>query len=46
LPGQYSSRARFHRLGQGRNRTWEVSMTDPVKFVILGALVDAVAGLS
>jgi hypothetical protein len=46
LPGQYSSRARFHRLGQGRNRTWEVSMTDPVKFVILGALVDAIAGTS
>ena len=46
LPGQYGARARFRRLGQGRNRTWEISMTDPVRFVVLGALVDATAGTS
>lgn len=46
LSGQYGARARFRRLGQGRNRTWEISMTDPVRFVVMGALVDATAGTS
>ena len=44
--GQYSARARFNRLGNGRNRVWEISMTDPVKFAVLGAIVDAEAGIS
>lgn len=46
LAGQYNARAKFRRLGQGRNRVWEISMTDPVKFVVLGAIVDAAAGIS
>ena len=35
--GEYSARARFTQLGQGRNRVWEVSCTDPVKFALIGA---------
>jgi hypothetical protein len=35
--GEYGARAIFRRLGMGRNRVWSVSMTDPVKFAILGA---------
>jgi hypothetical protein len=37
--GQYSARCRYKRLGTGRNRVWEISMTDPVKFVVMGANV-------
>jgi hypothetical protein len=43
--GQYSARVMFNRLGSGRNRPWEISMTDPVKFVVLGAFVTASAGV-
>jgi hypothetical protein len=46
LTGQYGARARFQRLGAGRNRTWEISMTDQRRFVVLGGLVDATAGIS
>lgn len=46
LTGQYGARARFQRLGAGRNRTWEISMTDQCRFVVLGGLVDATAGIS
>lgn len=42
--GAYSARCLFNRLGAGRNRVWEISMTDPVKFAVLGAIVDAEAG--
>lgn len=38
--GGYSARAKFHRLGQGRNRVWEISMSDPVKFAVFGAVVE------
>lgn len=44
--GAYSSRCLFNRLGAGRNRVWEISMTDPCKFAVLGAIVDAEAGIS
>ena len=43
--GQYRARARLRRLGSGRDRVFEVSISDPVKRVILGAAVDA-EGLS
>lgn len=46
LTGEYGARARFQRLGAGRNRVWEISMTDAKRFVVLGALVDATAGTS
>lgn len=42
--GQYSARARFTRLGKGRNRVWEISMTDPVKFAVFGADCDYTSG--
>jgi len=44
--GEYGARARFQRLGAGRNRLWELSMTDPVKFAIFGAVVEGEAGTS
>lgn len=40
--GQYKRRATLDRLGMGRDRVFEVSISDPVKRVILGAAVDAV----
>ena len=43
--GQYRARARLRRLGSGRDRVFEISISDPVKRVILGAAVDA-EGLS
>lgn len=39
--GQYKARARVRRLGSSRDRVFEVSITDPVPRVILGAAVDA-----
>lgn len=44
--GQYSARARFNQCGAGRNRVFEISITDPVKRVILGAYADITAGTS
>jgi hypothetical protein len=38
--GEYGARARFTRLGSGRNRVWEISMTDPVKFAVFGAVLE------
>jgi len=37
--GEYGNRALFRRLGQGRNRVWEISLSDPVKFAVIGAVV-------
>lgn len=42
--GQYNARAKFARLGSGRNRVFEVSMTDDAKFVVLGAVAEAEQG--
>jgi hypothetical protein len=44
--GEYGARVRFGPSGAGRNRVWEVSLTDPVKFALLGADVDATEGES
>ena len=44
--GDYGARCKFNRLGAGRNRVWEISMTDPVAFTVVGAVVDAEAGVS
>lgn len=44
--GEYSARAKFNRLGSGRNRVWEISLTDPVKFAVFGAVVDGIQGAS
>lgn len=42
--GEYGARCRFHRLGSGRNRVFEFSVSDPVNVVILGAYLSATAG--
>lgn len=44
--GEYNKRVIFRRLGRGRNRVWEISGTDPVKTVIVGASVDMQVGES
>ena len=35
--GEYGRRVKFGPTGAGRNRVWEISMTDPVKFAVMGA---------
>jgi hypothetical protein len=44
--GQYRARAKFNMLGMGRNRVWRFRMTDPVKFYLLGAVLDVRQGQS
>jgi hypothetical protein len=44
--GQYGARAKFNRLGRGRNRVWRLTMSDPVKFVVLGATLEVETGTS
>jgi len=39
--GKYKQRARIRRLGESRDRVYEVSISDPVKRVIIGASLDA-----
>lgn len=34
--GKYGARAKWDFCGEGMNRVWEISVTDPVKVVILG----------
>lgn len=38
--GQYAARAKFNRLGNGRNRVWEISTTENSKFAVIGAVVE------
>lgn len=42
--GNYGARVRFGPTGAGRNRVWEISMTDPVKFAVLGAFAKVQKG--
>jgi hypothetical protein len=42
--GRYKNRAIWRRLGMARDRIFEVSMTDPVKTVIVSANLKASAG--
>ena len=44
--GNYRARARFLRLGAARNRVWEITMTDPVKFAVFGGIANAEVGFS
>lgn len=39
--GEYTRRAKWNRLGSDRDRIWKVRCTDPVKWVILGAYIEA-----
>ena len=42
--GEYKARAVWRRLGRSRNRTYRLTVSDPVKVVILGATLEAMAG--
>ena len=42
--GEYEARAVWRRLGRSRNRIYRVSITDPVKRVLMGAHLDAEVG--
>lgn len=44
--GEYKRRAMWNRLGKGRARVYEVSVTDPVKRVFIAANVRATKGTS
>ena len=41
--GEFSARAETWALGQSRDRVFEISISDPVEFVIVGAYVEAKA---
>jgi hypothetical protein len=43
--GQYGRRVKFGPTGAGRSRVWELSLTDPVRFAVLGAEVNVAEGL-
>jgi len=44
--GKYKWRAVWHRLGNSRDRNYRIIMTDPVKWVITGANLEATIGAS
>jgi hypothetical protein len=44
--GQRLTRARWRRLGRGRDRVFRVSISDPVRVVMTGATLEARAGMS
>ena len=44
--GQYSARAIWRRLGRGRNRVFEISVTDPVPWRVISANMDVSEGTS
>ncbi len=39
--GEYTKRVKWNRLGSDRDRIWKIKCTDPVKWVILGAYIEA-----
>lgn len=38
--GEYATRAKWWRLGQGRDRVFEVTVSDPVKVLMIGAAIN------
>lgn len=42
--GTYGARAVFNRLGSGRNRVFEISMTDDAPFAVIGAVLEGNSG--
>jgi hypothetical protein len=42
--GQYGHRVKFGPTGSGRNRVWELAITDPVKRAVFGAFAKASKG--
>lgn len=45
LIGQYNAVAEYRRLGRSRERVYKLSVSDPVKFVLLGAAIEVEEGL-
>lgn len=43
--GEYTARCQYNRLGRARDAVFEWSTTEPIKIVITGANLDAVAGI-
>lgn len=39
--GEYTKRVKWSRMGSARDRVWKIKCTDPVKWVILGAYIEA-----
>lgn len=39
--GEYTRRAKWNRLGSDRDRIWKIKCTDPVKWVVLAAYIEA-----
>ena len=46
MVGHYRQRVKFFRLGQARDRIYRVSISDPVKRVILSAELEAQGGMN
>jgi hypothetical protein len=46
MAGEYGKRVKFGPAGSGRNRVWEISMTDDAKWAVFGAYLRAQAGSS
>lgn len=44
VSGEYAKRVNFGPTGSGRNRVWEISCTDPVKWAVFGAYARATPG--
>lgn len=44
--GEYKRRAIWRRLGSSRDRIYKVTISDPVKVVMLGAYLEATSGTS
>lgn len=44
--GEYGHRAIWFRLGSGRDRVFEVSVSDPIPWRMIGAYIDVAPGLS
>jgi hypothetical protein len=42
--GQYGARVKFGPTGSGRNRVWELAITDPVKRAVFGAFARVAKG--
>ena len=39
--GEYKARVNFNRMGMSRDRVFRMTVTDPVKWIITGARLDA-----
>jgi len=44
--GERKVRAKFNRLGMARDRVYKVVMSDPVKFIVMGAEIEVEGGMS